>query len=248
MGRAKKTPLILIHGFPLDSSMWAGQKRHFRDRWPLLCPDLPGFGKSRKKAPDTIVEYALSIRERLKEDKIGKAVIAGFSMGGYIALSLYEICPEIFGALILIDTRSAGDSALARAGRNVALKSLESEGMKFFADNMPQKLLSEDGLKNGKLVSRVRRMILKQRPEAVRNALIAMKNRKSRTHVLKRIAVPTLFVCGENDVITPPGEMISMANRTGGCSFSLVKGAGHLANLENPAGFNAALEEFLDAL
>ena len=248
MGRRKKIPLVLIHGFPLDSSMWAGQKMYFRDRWPVLCPDLPGFGKSGVIAPETIIEYAVSVKERLEEEKVKKAVIAGFSMGGYIALSLYEICPEIFGALILIDTRSAPDSSLAKAGRNVAIKSLGSGGMKFFADHMPQKLLSEKGSKDEKLLEKVRRIILKQRPEAVRNALIAMKNRKSGTPVLKKIAVPSLFVCGENDAITPPGEMISMANRTAGCSFSLVRGAGHLSNIENPNGFNTALEEFLNAI
>ncbi len=73
-----------------------------------------------------------------------------------------------------------------------------------------------------------------------------MRDRKDRSALLPRVDVPTLLVCGEEDSFTPSEEMIEMANLVKGCSFSMIKRAGHLSNMENPADFNLALEDFLN--
>ena len=237
--------LVLIHGFPLDSSMWAAQKKHFGKKFKVFCPDLPGFGRSEKKAPKTIEGFARGVKAFFTEEMIDRAIIAGFSMGGYVVQAFYEMFPKLVEGLILVDTRAAADSAEGRAGRNNAIKSLESEGMEYFAETMPRRLLSKKGVEDRKLVRDVRKIIMRQRDESVKNALIAMRDRKDRSFILSQINIPSLFVCGEEDSFTPPEEMISMANLTKGASFSMIRGAGHLSNMENPTDFNYALEDFL---
>lgn len=244
--KEEKIPLVLVHGFPLDSSMWAAQKKHFGKKLEVFCPDLPGFGKNEKRAPKTIEGFARGIKAFFAEEKIERAIVAGFSMGGYVVQAFYEMFPKLVEVLILVDTRAAADSEEGKAGRDKAIRSLDEEGVAFFAETMPRRLLSEEGNRNEKLVKNVRKIIMKQKSESVKNALIAMRDRKDRSALLRRIDVPALFVCGEEDSFTPSEEMIEMANQTRGCSFSLVKGAGHLSNMENPDDFNFALEDFLN--
>lgn len=240
-----ETPLLLLHGFPLDSSMWDGQLGFFKDKYPLLCPDLPGFGASRKGAPETIEGFAEDIKAFLDENKLDKVILAGFSMGGYVALAFYELFPGLVEKLALIDTRAGGDSAESKAGRNRAVESLEAEGTGFFAETMPRLLLSEEGMKNERLLNDVCGMISRQKPASIKNALIAMRDRKERGFLLEKINVPVLFVCGEKDVLTPPSEMEKMAETVKGGSFRLIKGAGHLSNMEEPEEFSSALLDFL---
>ena len=243
--KVENPPLVLVHGFPLDSSMWAAQKKHFGKKFKVFCPDLPGFGKSEKKAPKTIEGFARGIKAFFAEEKIDSAIIAGFSMGGYVVQAFYEMFPKLVEGLILVDTRAAADSAEGKAGRNNAIRSLGTEGMEFFAETMPRRLLSKKGVGDRKLVRDVRKIIMRQRKESVKNSLIAMRDRKDRSSLLPKIDISSLFVCGEEDSFTPPEEMISMANLTKESSFSMIKGAGHLSNMENPADFNYALEDFL---
>lgn len=243
--RKHKTPLVLVHGFPLDSSMWAAQKNQFRKKFKVFCPDLPGFGKSEKGAPKTIEGFARGVKAYFAEEKIERAIIAGFSMGGYVVQAFYEMYPKLVEGLILVDTRAVADSAEGKAGRNNAIRSLGSEGMEYFAETMPRRLLSKKGIEDRKLVRDVRKIIMRQKDESVKNALIAMRDRKDRSGLLLGIDIPALFICGAEDGFTPPEEMISMANLTKGASFSMIKGAGHVSNMENPADFNLALEDFL---
>ncbi len=244
--KSEKTPLVLVHGFPLDSSMWAAQKKHFGKKFKVFCPDLPGFGKSETMAPKTIEGFARSVRAFFVEEKIDRAIIAGFSMGGYVVQAFYQMFPKLVEGLILVDTRAASDSEEGKAGRNNAIRSLGSEGMEFFAETMPRRLLSKKGMRDQGLVKSIRKIIMRQREESVKNALIAMRDRKDRNGLLPEIDIPTLFICGAEDGFTPPEEMISMANLSKGSSFSMIKDAGHLSNMENPTDFNYAVEDFLN--
>jgi 3-oxoadipate enol-lactonase len=233
--------LLLLHGYPLDSSMWDGQSA-----LGAICPDLPGFGESKKSAPETIEGFAKEVKAFLDENNIEKVILAGFSMGGYITFAFYEMFPELVEGLIFIDTKASADTEEDRAGRDGAIKSLASEGVQFFAENMPQKLLSKEGLKNETLVNRVREIILRQQPDSIKNALIAMRDRKDRSFLLSKIVVPALFICGEKDVLTPPSEMKSMSEKVRGSSFALIKSVGHVSNMENPKDFNLAVDKFLN--
>src|SRR5688572_26746005 len=129
-------PAILwLHGFPLDSSIFQPQLaipgvRH-------LTPDLPGFGRTPPADRELSMEdYARLGLEVLDARGIQRAVVAGFSMGGYIAFALARIAPERMSGLILIDTRETADTEEARKGRYDTIAKVREQGIQPVVDAM----------------------------------------------------------------------------------------------------------------
>lgn len=241
----EKTPIIFIHGFPLDSEMWEEQEVYFQNMYDVHCLDLPGFGKSKLESPLKIEDFAKYISLYLKEKGIEKAVICGFSMGGYITFAFYEMFPECVNALIFADTRAKDDSQQVKSNRNEAIEMAETNGTDYFVESMLPKLLFEESFKNEKIVSKVKKIISRQEKESVINALKAMRDRKDRSRILKDIEVPSLFICGEKDILTTPQEMKEMSQLVKNSEFVVVERSGHLSNIENPEKFNTAVYNFL---
>ncbi|MCX7829495.1 MAG: alpha/beta hydrolase [Acidobacteria bacterium] len=244
----KNISLLFVHGFPLDSSMWEEQKCFLEDSYSVYCPDLPGFGSNNEIAPSTIEGYAEYIKKYVKEKNLENIVLCGFSMGGHIALAFYEAFPQIIQALILVDTRAKNDSPEGKNQRNNGIQNAQVYGTKYFEENMLSKLLSGENINNKEIVLRVKKMISKQRQDSIINALKAMRDRKDRSFLLKKIDVPTLFICGEKDVLTPSEEMKEMSAYVTNSKFQIVKGAGHLSNIENAGQFNEIVFGFLESI
>lgn len=241
----KSNPLILIHGFPLDSSMWKNQINFLKEKYQFYTLDLLGFGENKEKTPDSIEGFTEQIKTFIDKNFIKEAVFCGFSMGGYITFAFYELFPNNVSALIFVDTRAAADSEEGKKNRNITLDLLEKEGTNYFVENMPQKLMSELSLKNEALLNEVKQIISKQKEESLKNALIAMRDRKDRKYLLKNIKVKTLFLCGEFDSLSPPDEMKSLSEMVEGSKFEIVRKSGHLSPMENPKEFNKIVDKFL---
>jgi pimeloyl-ACP methyl ester carboxylesterase len=169
-------------------------------------------------------------------------------MGGYIALALMKRRPEKVRALALVDTRAGADDEAGRARRNEAIATLRSGGVAPIAQAMLPKLLSPEGLKKADLVERASRIMTRQKAETVEADLAAMRDRPDQTASLLSIAVPTLVVVGELDVLTPPSESQAMTAAIPGARLVVVPGAGHLAPMERPRAVAAALGEFFSGV
>src|SRR5437868_4581343 len=109
-------PLLLLHAFPLSRRMWQPQLAGLTDSCRLLAPDLPGFGGSPPwpAAACRMEDMAAAAVARLDEAGVAAAVVCGLSMGGYVALALYEIFRERVRGLVLADTRAAADDEAGR--------------------------------------------------------------------------------------------------------------------------------------
>jgi len=177
----------------------------------------------------------------------GPAGIAGFSMGGYAVLALLKRFPAGVAALALVDTRAGADDDAGKTARGAALDAVRAGGPAAIVDAMVEKLLSPAGRANEGLVERLRRIILRQKPEALESDLAAMRDRPDSRDLLPGIAVPTLVLTGEADVITPPAEGESMAGAIPGARFVLIPGAGHMAPMERPGAVASALSEHFAA-
>jgi pimeloyl-ACP methyl ester carboxylesterase len=170
-------------------------------------------------------------------------VIVGLSMGGYIAFELYRQSPARFNGLVLADTRSQADTPAGREGRIRMRELLAREGMPAIADQMLPKLLSPRA--DAGLVANVRAMIEVADPTGVDAAIAAMLERPDSTPDLPRIAAATLVVAGELDEITPVADAEAMQRAIPRATLTVIEGAGHLANLEQPAVFTRVLGDFL---
>ncbi len=239
-------PLLLVHAFPLDHTLWTDQIETFSDTHRVIAPDLRGFGRSAD-APSvvTMEDHAADLVALLDELDIGKVGVCGLSMGGYIAMALLQEHPERVKSVILCNTRAVGDSNEARRSRLENADRAERDGPDEIAAAMLPKMLSAKGLEDPALRTRVRSMMTRQRGGGVAAALRGMAARPDRTPLLERLAMPALVIAGDQDVLIPEAECRAMAETIPGAHYVVLRGAGHLSNLDDPAAFNAALRNFI---
>jgi pimeloyl-ACP methyl ester carboxylesterase len=237
-------PLVLLHGYPLDSTSWSGQSLDLADVARVIAPDLAGFGGTAlPDGPVTIDGYALDVLHLLDHLKVGQAVVCGVSMGGYVALALQRQFPVRVRGLVLVDTRAGADSADAKAGRDEAIELARTGGAAAIADKMLPRLLSPSA--PAAQVSALRGVIVRQRVEGLVAAVAAMRDRPDATGGLAAIDVPTLIAHGLEDTLIPFSEAEILLAGIKGADLAKIAGAAHLPNLERPDAFNAALREFL---
>ncbi len=235
--------LLLLHGYPLDGAMWSSVARRLSDRFRVLKPDLPGHGENGSRPGGSIDSYA-DFLSAVIDASGGPVGLAGFSMGGYVALALLKRRPDQVSALALVDTRAVADDEATRAKRDESLALLRQSGVEPIAEAMLPRLLAPESLQRADVAERVRRILRRQSAAAVESDLVAMRGRPDSVAFLREIAVPTLVVVGEKDVIAPPAEAQAMAEAIPGARLAVIPGAGHLTSMESPAAVARALGDF----
>lgn len=243
------TPLLLVHGWPHDHTMWEGQLGGLATYARVLAPDLRGIGGSTVRGPYTMDQYADDLIAFLEALGIARAVVCGLSMGGYIAFAMLRRHRDRIRGLILADTRATADTDDARANRARLITLIEQEGMIALAERQLQPMLARATIeRHAELVDNVRSMMASVPPEGAIGALRAMAERPDSTALLGTIDVPTLVVGGAEDAITTPDVLRDMAASIPKSRVEIVEQCGHLCPLERPAAFNHVVSEFLGTL
>jgi pimeloyl-ACP methyl ester carboxylesterase len=239
--------LVLVHGFPLDGRMWEAQVGPLSAHCRVLVPDLRGFGRSPlPKGDHGIEEHARDLAEFMDAHSVSRAILCGFSMGGYVTLSFSALFPWRLTGMVLADSRAGADAGQAKEARTRSAWRVRNEGLTFLADEMLFKLLSPQAISSDvELCRKVWSIMVDQRPEGVAAALIAMRDRVSMLDQLQHVRCPALALAGTADTLTPPLEVRAMAERIPGCRYAEVPGAGHLACMEKPHHVNKLLLEFV---
>jgi 3-oxoadipate enol-lactonase len=247
LGEGPGDPLVLLHAFPLDGRMFEPQMEAFSEGRRVISPDYPGFGRSpRTPAQPDIRYYAEAVRTLLDHLGLERVVLGGVSMGGYVAFGCLRLFTQRISGLVLANTRPEPDSYEIKENRKNMARRVADEGVGVLVELQMERLLARDTLENNEeVVEKVRAMILESSPNGVVAALGAMRDRPDSTPLLAEIAVPTLIIGGEEDAISSPEVMAAMAEKIPASRHVTLPRAGHLSNLENPEGFNAALKEFL---
>ena len=244
-------PVLLVHGFPLDHSMWQPQIDGLKGEFRIIAPDLRGFGQSGVTSGTvTMEQFADDLAALLDALKIQEPIVfCGLSMGGYIAWQFWRRHAQRLRALVLCDTRAVADTEEAARGRVSTAQQVVTAGLSSLAESMIPKLFAEPTRTERKdVVEATRRVILSSPPEGIAAALRGMAARPDVTKELPEIKVPTLVVCGEHDVISPVAEMRKIATAIPHASFEVIPQAGHMCPIENSSVFNAALRKFLESL
>jgi pimeloyl-ACP methyl ester carboxylesterase len=239
-----KTPVVLLHAFPLNGRMWEDQRSVLGDR-RVLTPDFPGF-RAHPPGPDSLEAFAEEVVAEMDRSGVGRAIVVGLSMGGYVAFRLHARWPERVHALVLADTRAGADGEEARQRRTDQAERASAEGIGWLPDAMlPGLLGAKTRAERPEVEGRVRELIAEAHPEGVARALVAMRDRPDSTPELEQIHVPVLVIVGEEDSLTPVSESQVIADGVGEGRLVVLPGVGHLSNLEDPKGFNDALASFL---
>lgn len=251
--RGAGRPVLLIHGFPLDHTMWSAQIDALAERCLVLAPDLRGFGESSLGNADpergvSMEQYADDLAELLDALSIHEPVVlVGFSMGGYIAWQFVRKYAGRLRALVQCDTKAAADTDEARAGRLKIAESVAEWGAARVAQMMGPKLLAPQTFQTQPdVVAAVRRVVERTSPAAIAAAQRGMAARPDLTSFLPKIDVPTMVLVGAHDAISPPDEMRAIAQAIPRAEFVEIPDAGHMTTMENPAAVNQAVLSFLD--
>jgi 3-oxoadipate enol-lactonase len=243
-------PVVLLHGYPFNRSMWREQTEALAESYRVITPDLRGLGESEgTQDAAAMIEMARDTAALLDHLQIDRVVLGGLSMGGYVALAFVRRFPLRVRALVLADTRPQADTEEARRAREEQAVKILEEGMSAVADDFLKKALAPQTLKEQpEIVARVREMILSTNPVGAAAALRGMAERSDQTNFLPNILAPTLILVGSEDKLTPPRDAELMRREIRGSRLEVIEGAAHVSNIERPAAFNRALLEFLRAL
>lgn len=241
--------MVLVHGFPLDSRMWDAQIEALSDRCRVIAPDLRGFGQSRSDEPFTIESLADDLHELVRALHATPMILAGLSMGGYIALAYARKYGSDLRGLALIDTRSEPDTAQAKEGRRKMIQRVREKGAKAIADEMMPKMIAEETATHRlDIAHRLRHIMESQSPRTIEHALVALRDREDYTKDLPRISVPALIVVGQEDKITPPSMAEAMNKLIRHPTLVIVPRAGHMSPMEQPEDVTTALRRFCETV
>ena len=254
-GDASLPPLLLVHGFPLNHTMWQAQIEPLSKLCRVIAPDLPGFGQSKLDMTEAnrgldMADYATALGELLDEMKMDQPVIlCGFSMGGYILWQFARRYPERVQALVVCDTRADDDSAETIAARQSMAAGIFQSGVEPVVEAMMPKLLAKQTFDSRpEIAEQVAEIIRSTSPEAIAAAQRGMARRPDMQSALASFDWPALVVAGAEDAISPPDVLQAIANSLPQGKFVEIAGAGHMSPLESPDAFNEAVTDFVRSL
>jgi 3-oxoadipate enol-lactonase len=237
----KGVPLVLLHGYPLDHSIWEPIIYLLENDFDLILPDLSGFGESGVSRGDySMADYAADIAGLLDGLGIWQALIAGHSMGGYVALAFTRAYPQRLLGLGLVASQVLADTPERKVVRYQEANDTLMHGVRELAEGMSLKLTSEPGLQ-----AKLKALISRQRPEGLAEALRAMAERLDSSMLLPDSVFPVVLIHGLADSLIPSERSRSVKMAVPTAKLIEIPGVGHMPMMENPQKTAEALKMFL---
>lgn len=245
-GDAAAPPLVFLHGIGGAARGWRSQLDFFRDRYRAIAWDMPGYGGSAPLPSVSMASLADALQQFLQQVGASRAILVGHSIGGMIVQQWLVNHPRAASAVVLAQTSPAfgkPDGDWQKSFINARLGPLDrGETLVSLAPSLVKELIGDDPDAGGIALARD---CMAAVPEATYRATMLALVGFDLRHALKQITVPTLVLSGSRDNNAPAPMMAKMATYIPSASYVELEGVGHLANLERPSAFNAALDQFL---
>ena len=243
----KGNPILLIHGFGEDSSIWNQQVEFLQPSYQLVVPDMRGSGASASlNAAQSIEQMAEDVLQVMNKEQIEDCTVLGHSMGGYIALALMEKYPERFNALGLIHSTAYADTEEKKQARYKSIEFIEQNtAFEFIKATIPnlfaEKFKQEHPAQLAELIEQGRQFS----KETLKGYYQSMINRPDRTSVLLQTIKPVLFFIGSEDKAVNPADALQQASLPSQCMAKYIEHIAHMGMWEATEALNQTLEEFL---
>jgi 3-oxoadipate enol-lactonase len=233
------TPLVLLHGYPLDHRIWEEVVPLLEDNFDLIVPDLRGFGQSDLVEEQySLADMAADVAALLDNLDIENTHIAGHSMGGYTALAFARDYPKRVLGLGLVSSQALGDTPERKQGRYATADEIMRTGVKTVVESMTPKLTPDE-----RVQAVVRPLIAAQRPVGLANAMKAMAERQDSTQLLPSFMFPVVLVHGAKDELIPVERAREVKAAVKHAHLAELPGNGHMPMLESPQATAAALKK-----
>jgi 3-oxoadipate enol-lactonase len=240
-------PLVLIHGYPLDHTMWFGVIAALGGGVRTIAPDLRGFGKAGPPYGEPSMDaMAEDIVQLLERDNIPRAVIAGMSMGGYVALAVAEIARERVAGLALVNSQTYADTEEARNGRREMIRKVQEAGPGVAAQAVIPKMFAPSRVNNPDFQKFAINGAEAAGVEGITWALEAMARRPDRSKLIAEAHCPVLILHSLEDKFIPMEKARQMMELNPNAHLATVKNAGHGAAMEAPDEVATYLRRFLE--
>ncbi len=237
----KGFPITLLHGYPLDHTIWLDLVPRMEREAHLILPDLRGHGQSPEvQGPYSMLEMAEDVVRLWDSLGMEKSVVGGHSMGGYVALALARYFPERLAGLALVASRTNADTPEKRLARLASIEDVRKNGVLESVAGMPAKLSY-----NNTIRERCREIILNASPIGVMGTLAAMADRPDSLDLFINLEFPSMIIAGKNDQIVPVESMRAVAQKMKDPRFEEISNAGHMPMLEKPEEVASALLAFI---
>lgn len=249
-GDRSNQPVVFIHGFPYDHTLWDEVITALEDHYYCISYDIRGFGSSVVGTGQyTMEQYVDDLEQLISVLELEDPILCGFSMGGYIALRANERTKTNYKALILANTTTLSDNDEARLKRAAAIKGIDEDGMAPFLDTFFSVAFTDAfGEKEAQKLEALKKKILRFSSTGIKGGLLAMLSRTDTTQSLEVTDIPVLLITGEDDQIISSEKMREMVDKTKNSTFVSLDHCGHMSMLENPEGLIGAIQSFLKSL
>lgn len=235
-------PLLLIHSLGTGAWMWRDDMARWSDRFDVIAFDARGHGGSTRNGSVTVRTIADDLAAALKQLGVGPVHVVAISMGGPIASHLVAEAPDSVASLVIADSFARqGEAGQTRVtGLQEVLKTTPMDD---YARTYAEGTMHRDAERRhfDALVASVAAIDKDAYLELARSVFTA-----DVADLMAGIAVPVRVVVGAEDTRTPPALSEEIVRLIPGAELAVVERAAHLANLDNPDGFHAAVDPFLD--
>lgn len=238
----KGDPIILIHGFPMNRTVWDPFITLLSENFTVITVDLPGFGESTiLKSPFTIAEVAEEIILWIEEEQIGTSVLIGHSLGGYVALSMVAKKAKHFAGFGLFHSTAYADSEEKKQSRTKVIEFIDKNGVETFTTNFIAPLFVDQ---THPAIEYVKQIAKQSSKEAVQGYTLAMRDRPDLTSIISNYKNPILFLAGEKDTGIPPENIYKQAASSPNSETHVIEGVAHMGMFENPSKTSRIISNF----
>jgi 3-oxoadipate enol-lactonase len=228
--RGTGTPLLLIHGYPLDHTIWDNVIPFLEKDFDLILPDVRGFGESTTIASQySMNDLASDFVALLDHLGIHKVALAGHSMGGYIALAFARLHPERVTGMALVASQALADTPDGKKGRYKTAAEVLEKGVGPVAEAMTPKLSADV-----RVQAFVRELMQKQKKDGVIGALKAMAEREDSLELFPSFNFPVVLIHGNADILIPIKRAYEVKEIISSAYLVELSNVGHMPMLEAP--------------
>ncbi len=243
--KTPKTPLLLLHGYLETLEVWESFIPLVSDTYRVIAPDLPGHGVSGTFEVNTMERCAGVLASYLKKEHLSGAVVAGHSMGGYIAQALLNDYPDLVKGLILLHSTPFADTPLKREARDKEIALIQRGGLEKIVElSIPLMFAEENRSKFHTQIEAICGAALSHSPEGICASLLGMKTRPDYTELLAATPLPLMFFFGLKDYHISEEKARQLAASYPQATTVFLASSGHNGFKEEPQAVAEALRTY----
>lgn len=226
-------PIVFLHGFLESSAIWEDFSVELSASFRVICPDLPGFGKTSVIAEIHTMElFARAVKTILDSLGIEKCIMVGHSMGGYTTLEFARLFPEMLNGFVLFHSQAMADSEEAKENRRRTINIVKINRAGFIQHFIPDLFAPANIEKFSAEIENLKKMAAGTSGEGIIAALNGMKERHSNLDLLTSTHLPVLFIAGKHDSRIPVQNVMAQALLPSHSEVLILGNTGHMGYIE----------------